>query len=128
MKRLDQIKDDFRNALTSLEDAVSRAKSDLEIDGAIQRFEFTYELFWKLLKAHLQREGIVANTPRECFKEAYKLGLLGDEEAALKMIDDRNMTVHLYDKESSRAIFERIRTVHVELLSAAWGRIARRET
>jgi nucleotidyltransferase substrate binding protein (TIGR01987 family) len=128
MKRLDQIKDDFRHALTSLEEAVSQAKSDLEIDGSIQRFEFTYELFWKLLKTHLQREGIVANTLRECFKEAYKLGLLGDEEGALTMIEDRNLTVHLYDKDSSRTIFERIKSAHIEVFRATWDKVVRRET
>ena len=127
MKRLEQIKGDFRNALTSLEEAVSQAKSGLEIDGAIQRFEFTYELFWKLLKIYLQQEGIVANTPRECFKEGYKLGLLGDEEAALKMIDDRNLTVHLYDKDASLVIFERVKSVHTGLFTASWEKIANRE-
>jgi len=127
MKRLEQIKGDFHNALVSLEEAVSQAKSDLEIDGAIQRFEFTYELFWKLLKVYLQQEGIVANTPRECFKESYKLGLLGDEEKALKMIDDRNLTVHLYDKDASRVIFERVKFVHTGLFAASWEKIVNRE-
>lgn len=127
MKRLDQIKDDFRKALTSLEEAVSQAKNDLEIDGAIQRFEFTYELFWKLLKTYLLLEGIVANTPRECFKEAYKLGLLADEEAALRMIDDRNLTTHLYDKSASREVFGRIKSVYVKLYAEALGRIRAKE-
>jgi len=90
MKRLEQIESDFGKALKALEEALSQAESDLEVDGAIQRFEFTYELFWKLLRAYLQQEGIVVNTPKECFKEAYGLGILNSEDIALRMVDDKS--------------------------------------
>lgn len=115
MKRLDQIEKDFRSALVSLEEALSTAMTDLEIDGSIQRFEFTYELFWKYMRIYLQREGIVANSPKECFKEAFRLGLIRDEASALQMIDDRNLTAHLYDKDASRAIFDRVKSTHCKL-------------
>jgi len=59
MKRLEQVKEDFERALKALEQAANEAESDLEIDGMIQRFEFTYELLWKLLKLYLEREGIL---------------------------------------------------------------------
>jgi nucleotidyltransferase substrate binding protein (TIGR01987 family) len=123
MKRLEQIESDFESALKSLEDAVSEAASELEIDGAIQRFEFTYELFWKFLKVHLQRQGIMVNTPKECFKEAFKLGILQDEETALRIVDDRNLTTHLYDKATSREVFGRIKSVYFKLYTEALGRI-----
>jgi nucleotidyltransferase substrate binding protein (TIGR01987 family) len=126
MKRLDQVEGDFAEALKTLEEAASEAKSDLEIDGAIQRFEFTYELFWKLLRAYLQQEGIVVNTPREWFKEAYGLGILESEEIALRMVDDRNLTVHLYDKETSRDVFDRIRSLYVSFYREVYDRIRRK--
>ena len=75
MKRLDQIRKDFGNALGALVEAVQQAQSDLEIDGAIQRFEFTFELFWKLLKAYLEHKGVLVRTPRDAFKEAFGIGL-----------------------------------------------------
>jgi nucleotidyltransferase substrate binding protein (TIGR01987 family) len=127
MKRLEQTENDFTNALKALEQAVSQATSDLEIDGAIQRFEFTYELFWKLLRAYLQQQGIVVNTPKECFKEAYKLGILQDEETALRIVDDRNLTTHLYDKATSREVFGRIKSVYLKLYTEALGRIRARQ-
>ena len=114
MKRLEQVKEDFERALKALEQAANEAESDLEIDGMIQRFEFTYELLWKLLKLYLEREGIIAKTPRECFKEAYRLGILMNEEQSLKMIDDRNMSVHLYDRVLSRDVFLRIKLHYVK--------------
>lgn len=126
MKRLEQIRSDFVNALKALEEAVSQATTDLEVDGAIQRFEFTYELFWKLLRAHLQQQGLVVNTPKECFREAYRLRILPDEETALKMVDDRNLTTHLYDKPKSREVFERIKLTYVRLYNEALTRMQAR--
>lgn len=93
MKRFDQVRGDFQNALNALEQALGIAQSDLEVDGALQRFEFTFELFWKTLKLHLDQEGIIVGTPKQCFKEAYRLGLIRDEASALRMLDDRNLTV-----------------------------------
>jgi nucleotidyltransferase substrate binding protein (TIGR01987 family) len=127
MKKLEQTQNDFTNALRALEEAVLEATSDLEIDGAIQRFEFTYELFWKLLRAYLQQQGIIVNTPKECFKEAYKLGILQDEETALRIVDDRNLTTHLYDQVTSREVFGRIKSVYVKLYTEALDWIRARE-
>jgi len=45
----------------------------------------------------------------------------------LKMIDDRNLTVHLYDKDASRVIFERVKFVHTGLFAASWEKIVNRE-
>jgi len=119
MKRLDQISDDFKRALHSLERAVSEAKTELELDGVIQRFEFMFELFWKLLKVYLEPQGVLVRTPREAFKEAYRLGLVDDERSALQMLDDRNTSVHIYDEATSREIAERIRKQYVTLFARA---------
>lgn len=59
MKRFEQVRADFESALKTLEEALDVAQSDLEVDGALQRFEFTFELFWKTLKLHLELEGII---------------------------------------------------------------------
>lgn len=108
MKRLEQILEDFGNALRRLAEALSQSKTELEIDGTIQRFEFTFELFWKLLKIYLEIQGILCRSPRACLKEAYRIGIIEDEETVLKMMDDRNLSVHIYDQQTSREIFERI--------------------
>ena len=106
-------------AIDSLAEAITQAKSDLEIDGAIQRFEFTYELFWKMLKLALEEEGISANSPRDCFKHAYRLRWVNDEQNILEMIDDRNRTVHMYDKEQLRKVFSKIKNVYFPIFKAA---------
>lgn len=123
MKRIEQVRDDFARALAALEDATKVAKNDLEIDGALQRFEFTFELFWKLLKLHLAGEGIVVNSPKQCLKEAFRLELLTEEDKALQMLDDRNMTVHLYDRRITREIFERVKSIYVGMYRDSLDRI-----
>lgn len=123
MKRFEQYMTDFNNALSALRDGTGAARSDLEIDGAIQRFEFTYELFWKLLKSYLQLQGILANTPKESFKEAFRIGILEDQDAALKLLDDRNLTVHIYDRKTSREVFDRIRSSHLLVFQRAVERM-----
>lgn len=113
MKRLNQCREDFGNAFKKLEEAVTDAESDLEIDGTIQRFEFTFELMWKFLKIFLESEGIICRSPKECLKEAYKGEIIENENLWLNMLSDRNLSVHIYDMETSREIFDRIKTLYL---------------
>lgn len=126
MKRLEQIESDFGKALKALEEAIGQARSELEIDGAIQRFEFTYELFWKMLGGYLQQQGIVVNTPKECFKESFRIGLVLDEQATMKMVDDRNLTMHIYDRGTSRGVFDRIKSLYLNVFSQALQQMHKR--
>jgi nucleotidyltransferase substrate binding protein (TIGR01987 family) len=123
MKRLTQIISDYKKALKSLTEAVDIAKSDLEIDGVIQRFEFTFELFWKSLKIYLENEGISAKSPRQVLKESYSLGLFSDEKTILKMLDDRNETTYLYDEDSSREIYNRIKENYLSIFQDILNKI-----
>jgi nucleotidyltransferase substrate binding protein (TIGR01987 family) len=99
----------FDDAITKLNEAVS-AKSELEKDGAIQRFEFTFELLWKTIKIVLRLKGIDVKTPKDSLKEAFKLGWLSDEKTFLDMLEDRNKTSHIYDKNEAEVIFGRIKS------------------
>ncbi len=118
---LNRLKDkvvSYRRAIERLEDALSEDESNpLLYDGVIQRFEFTYELAWKMIKAYLEYAGIVeVNSPRVAFKEGFSAGLVDNGDTWIEMISDRNMTVHLYDKEKAKEIYERIRDQYYEEL------------
>ena len=108
--------DNFQRALNRLDEAVQRAKDDLDKDGVIQRFEFTVELLWKVLKAILAYQGIECYSPRNCIKEAYKTYLIDDDEIILDMLEDRNKSSHVYSETISEEIFERIKKVYVNYL------------
>ncbi|RLD17460.1 MAG: nucleotidyltransferase [Caldiserica bacterium] len=104
------------NAFKRLKEGVSEVKSELEKDGVIQRFEFTFELLWKCLKLYLEYKGIRVNTPRDSFKEAFRIGIIDDEENYLNMLEDRNKTSHIYDKKTADEIFDRIKDVYLKLI------------
>ncbi|MEW6007217.1 MAG: nucleotidyltransferase substrate binding protein [bacterium] len=99
----------LEDAFLRLKEGIEKAKDELEKDGVIQRFEFTFELLWKTLKIFLEYKGIDVKTPRDSLKEAFRITLIEDEEVFLDMLEDRNVTSHIYDKETSEEIFERIK-------------------
>lgn len=104
------------NAMKRLEEALEEDPSNsLIVDGTIQRFEFTIELYWKTLKRLLLIEGIETKTPRETLKEAYQAGWLNREEDWLQMLRDRNATSHTYDEAAAREIVEHIHQYFPEM-------------
>ncbi|GAB6072747.1 hypothetical protein JCM14244_11240 [Venenivibrio stagnispumantis] len=106
----------FEKALERLKEAVEIAEDELDKDGVIQRFEFTIELLWKTLKAILEYKGIECYSPRNCIKEAFKANIINDDEIMLDMIEDRNLSSHIYDENVSNEIFERIKNIYLDYL------------
>lgn len=98
----------LENAYLRLSEGARDAEDELDKDGVIQRFEFTFELLWKALKIFLEHQGIDAKTPRDSLKEAFRIELFENEEIFLDMLEDRNKTSHIYDKQTSEEIFNRI--------------------
>jgi nucleotidyltransferase substrate binding protein (TIGR01987 family) len=97
-----QALENLNNALDRLSEAVKTAKTDLEIDGTILRFEFSFELFWKTLKLVLKYYGVECNNPRTCIKEAFKNGLIDDDEIFLDMLEDRNYSIYTTNIQSMK--------------------------
>lgn len=104
-------------ALTRLREAVDAPPSDLQGDAVIQRFEFTFELLWKTLKLFLREKGIEVRTPKDALKEAFRVGWLMEEGTFLQMLDDRNMSAHVYVESTAREIFERIKNKYLDVLA-----------
>jgi len=106
----------FSKALARLNDGVKKTKNELDKDGVIQRFEFTFELVWKTLRIFLFQQGIVTNSPKEVLKESFKFGIITDEDTYLDMLNDRNQTSHIYSEVVSRQIFTRIKKYYLPSL------------
>lgn len=98
-------------ALSSLEQIVIKPNQEdrSNIDAAIQRFEFTIELFWKLLKNILESLGVEEQYPKNVLQEAFKGHLIDHEQDWLKMLEDRNITSHTYNEDLADQIFTRIK-------------------
>lgn len=103
----------LKKAFIKLDAAAGAAVDELDRDGAIQRFEFTFEVFWKAVKIFLEYEGYRCAGPRSCIKEAGRRGFLKDAEIVLDMLEDRNKTSHIYDESTAKEIFERIKMDYV---------------
>jgi nucleotidyltransferase substrate binding protein (TIGR01987 family) len=112
MEKLRLIAEDADRALTTLKEITEEPYSVIVRDAAIQRFEYSYEIFWKLLKEYLkEREGIICASPKSCLREAFKVNLFTEEETvkALEMTDDRNLTSHTYHEEVAIEIYQKIK-------------------
>jgi len=100
-----------KRALGTLKEIMEEPYSVIIRDAAIQRFEYTFEAIWKLIKEYLiEREGIVCNSPKSCFREAFKMHLINEDESmqALYMTDDRNMTTHTYHEDVAEEIYKEL--------------------
>lgn len=102
------LRESFVVAVDRLAEALASPESDLHRDAAIQRFEFSFELFWKALQKALLSEGIDAASPKGCFREAFRLGWIRREEPWLIMLEDRDLTSHTYDATLAKAVYRRL--------------------
>lgn len=102
-KKLDQALKQLQsvNFIDAYEDSLSR-------DGAIQRFEFCVELFWKWIQARLIEESIEVASPKMAFQKAFQLGWLEDEQFWLGVLKDRNLSSHTYDEELAKTLFKKL--------------------
>ena len=113
-------KEKYHHAFLRLQTALEKDADadDMYLDATIQRFEFCFELAWKLMKAVLEYEGIEANSPRSCIREGWKQGLISNAEAWLEMMEKRNLSSHTYDENVAREIYHDVKERYVGLLEA----------
>ncbi|WP_022846320.1 HI0074 family nucleotidyltransferase substrate-binding subunit [Desulfurobacterium sp. TC5-1] len=121
---LEKLVEDFEKALERLREAYLRTKNSDKNDyyffrdSAVQRFEFTVEIFWKCIKSYLREiEGIECRSPKSCIREFFSAGHLNEEETILllKMIDDRNLTSHTYREEVAERLFSKLEKYIIQL-------------
>jgi nucleotidyltransferase substrate binding protein (TIGR01987 family) len=110
----------YSKALKTLESAIELSKtrplSELEEQGFIQSFEFTFELSWKLLKDYLESKGFSDfHGSRDTFRLAFSQGLITNGVSWMKMIDDRNRTSHTYDEAVAESVSSLIVSDYVVL-------------
>lgn len=129
MERLKEKIATAARAVLRLREAVQLPNpSDIERDAIIQRFEFTFEAVWKAAQAYLRTiEGIDVASPKSVIRACREVGLFDESETmlALKMADDRNLTVHTYNEPLAMAIYERIKNYYP--LLAGWQAVMEKQ-
>lgn len=106
----------FTRAYNLLVEALDRdALSDLEREGMVQRFEYTFELAWKTIKDRLVYEGakIDSATPRPVIRTVFQSGLIDDGQTWMDMLEQRNVMSHQYDEKAFLEVEENIRQKYI---------------
>jgi len=128
----------FRRAFGLLREALE-AKcldeySDLEQEGIVQRFEYTFELVWKIFKDYLEFSNIPLTeaTPRKVIKECAATNIFGEAgivpEVFLDMMLARNTLSHTYDFECFRQAVVKIKEQYFPELEKAYQFFTNKET
>ena len=123
MDRLHEKYEQFEAAVFRLREALEDYRStplSSVRDGVIQRFEFCAELAWKTMREYLLDQGYTEiNSPKAVIRQAFAYGMIEDAEGWIRLMNDRNLTSHVYDERTAEEIFRRIETVYLALFDAA---------
>jgi nucleotidyltransferase substrate binding protein (TIGR01987 family) len=108
-------------ALSLLREAMEEdvfSLKQLEKEGIIQRFEYTFELAWKVLKDKMEFDGIVLDqiSPKAVVRQAFAAKYINDPDTWLKMIGDRNLMSHTYDFVKFEAVIQSIADSYLPML------------
>lgn len=87
LKRAAAVFEDFRTDMVTNRDKA----------GAVQAFEFCYELSWKMIQRAFKNEGQESGSPKDVFRKAQKLAIIDSAELWFGFQDLRNITSHTYN-------------------------------
>ena len=111
----------YQKALAKLEEVAAArdidSLSELEKEGLIQRFEYTFELAWKTIQDLLEYKGYEdIKGPNPVLEQALKDGYIQDEKGWRKMKKSRELTSHTYNSDTAADIAEDIKAHYYALL------------
>lgn len=107
----------YRKALAQLRNFLQKQElSELEEQGLIKAFEYTYELAWSTLKDFLEYQGHAEiYGSRDAIRKSFELNLVRDGQSWMEMLESRNMTSHTYNEEIAREICQAVREKYIHL-------------
>jgi nucleotidyltransferase substrate binding protein (TIGR01987 family) len=108
----------FKKALTQLERFMEKEElNEMEEQGLIQAFEYTFELAWKTLQDILEEESGYSEIrgPRPAIMQAFRDGYISHGEKWMEMLKDRNRTVHSYNEKIAKEIIHSIKNEYSHL-------------
>ena len=89
----------FEKAFLKLKEAIElKNPNELERNGIVQRFEFTLDLSWKVMKDYLEEKGFdFKASPKDTFRLAQQSGLINYGQELIDGLDIRNTLSHDYN-------------------------------
>ncbi len=113
----------FKKALAKLSEVFDDQEqeeelSELEVEGMIQRFEYTFELAWKTLQDLLRFKGYLdISGPSPVLEQAFQDGYIADAEGWKAMKKSREISSHTYNSEIAEEIAYSVRHAYYKLLT-----------
>jgi nucleotidyltransferase substrate binding protein (TIGR01987 family) len=109
--------DNYQKAVRQLTKFIEKGElNELEEQGMIKAFEYTYELAWKMIKDYYEEQGEVnIQGSRDALRLAFQRGIIKDGDNWMKMIKSRIATVHTYNEQVARQIIQDIRNLYFQL-------------
>lgn len=86
----------LERAVEKMQEALMFPNDEPHKESTIQRFEYTFELSWKLMSSILKDQSIETYGVKNVLREAYKLQLIDNVDTWFKYADARNQTAHIY--------------------------------
>lgn len=127
--RWEQKLQSYHKALNRVAEVVNvmdkRQLNDFEADGLIQRFEFTFELAWKLMKSYAEFQGTDKEImgSRDAIRWAFENKIINDSGIWIEMVKRRNDTSHTYDEETAAEVVIRIKDSYYKAFMALYDRM-----
>ena len=93
----------FNKAFSQLERFIAKKKlNEMEEQGLIKAFEYTYELSWKTLQDLLKDKGYsnIAG-PRPVIEQSFQDAYIINGNSWMQMHKSRNLTSHTYDEDTA---------------------------
>ncbi len=110
----------FSKAFNQLKKFIDKGElSELESQGLVKAFEYTYELAWTTLKDFLEYSGQTGiYGSRDAIRKAFQLGLIANGELWMDMLRSRNLTSHTYNLETAQQICQAVKDDYFSLFAA----------
>ncbi len=103
--------------------------SELEMEGLIQRFEYTFELAWKVMQDLLKYKGYeFVQGPNGTLQEAFRDGLIVDHDGWRRMAKARVTTSHTYNEGDAAEIVSNIFAEYSILLKQLGVKLGQEES
>ena len=112
----------FQKALERLMEIVAMAEiadlTEIEQEAMIQRFEYTQELSWNVIKDFYTHQGEVdIQGSKDAYRLAFSRGLITDGQLYMDMVKSRNRAAHTYNEETAEEVARDIITRYANALT-----------
>jgi len=115
MTELKSLIKDLSKANQRLKEAVLAKSTRMNKDATIQRFEFTFELAWKIIQDYVRDQGFDCISPKSCIREGARLEIIDNPEVWFEYLKARNLIAHTYNEKMANKIYKKSLTFPKEI-------------